>query len=175
MLLPAWPGHGKTTLCAGLSHRGWRLFSDEFGLIRPATNELIPIPRPMPLKNESISVIRDLLPEAELGPVIQNTRKGTIAHVKPPAASVHHSSDCATAKWIVFPRWVANAPLSIEEIPKSEGFMLLASNSFNYELLGEQAFHIVRRLVNDAHCFRLIYSDLNEAVAGLNRLADEPL
>jgi HprK-related kinase A len=174
MLLPAWPGHGKTTLCAGLAHRGWRLFSDEFGLIRPETNELVPIPRPMPLKNESIPVIRNFSPDAEFGPTILNTRKGTIAHVKPPAASVKNASQTATARWIVFPRWIEDAPLSIQKISKAEGHMLLASNSFNYELLGERAFRVVRQLVTHADCFRLVYSDLEEAITALNGFVNEP-
>lgn len=173
MLLPAWPGHGKTTLCAGMVHRGWRLLSDEFGLVRPGTGELIPIPRPMPLKNESIQVIRDFAHDAELGPTIPNTRKGTIAHVIPPAESIQNAGRGATARWIVFPRWIENEPLSIQEIPRAEGYMLLASNSFNYELLGERAFHTIRAIVGNARCFRLVYSSLDDAVAALNNLSDE--
>ncbi len=38
VLLPAAPGDGKSTLCAALACRGWRLLSDEFGLIRPGKN-----------------------------------------------------------------------------------------------------------------------------------------
>ncbi len=87
LLMPAAPGCGKTTLCAALAYRGWRLLSDEFGLLRPGTLSLLPIPRPMPLKNESIGVIRAFLPEAILGPEIPGTRKGTVAHVRPPASS----------------------------------------------------------------------------------------
>lgn len=172
LLLPAWPGHGKTTLCAALAHRGWRLFSDEFGLLRPGHAQLIPVPRPMPLKNESIEVLRAFAPDAELGPLIPGTRKGTVAHVKPPAASVQSAAITAPAKWIVFPRWVAGAALQLEEIPKAEGFMLLATNAFNYELLGEPAFLAARNLVDHARCFRLVYSDLEAAVAALTRLAD---
>ena len=35
LILPGVTGAGKSTLCAGLAHRGWRLLSDEFALIRP--------------------------------------------------------------------------------------------------------------------------------------------
>lgn len=172
ILLPAAPGHGKTTLCAALAHRGWRLLSDEFGLIRPDTDDMIPVPRPMALKNESIDVIRAFAPEAYIGPSIPNTRKGTVAHVKPPTNSVQQQSMMAAPRWIVFPRWVADAPLSFESIPKAEGFMMLATNAFNYELLGEAAFRTVRDLMNGCKCFRLVYSDLDEAIARLNELAD---
>lgn len=172
LLLPAWPGHGKTTLCAALAHRGWRLLSDEFGLVRPGTRFMVPVPRPMPLKNESIEVIRHFAPDAVLGPVVPNTRKGDIAHVRPPADSVVRSAEPAPAAWLVFPRWIAGAPLTLEEMSKSEGFMQLATNAFNYELLGETAFDTVRELVSGSRCFRLVYSDLEQAVAALTRLAD---
>lgn len=171
LLLPAWPGHGKTTLCAALAHRGWRLFSDEFGLVRPGTRELVPVPRPMPLKNESIEVIRRFAPDACFGPTIPGTRKGTIAHVRPPPASVVRAQETAPAAWIVFPRWEAGAALALEEIPRSEGFMQLATNAFNYEMLGEAGFDTARGLVEATRCYRLVYSDLDEAVAALDALA----
>jgi HprK-related kinase A len=172
MLLPAGPGHGKTTLCAALVHRGWRLFSDEFGLVRLHGSELTPVPRPMPLKNESIDVMRAFAPEAELGPVIPGTRKGTVAHVKPPAASVDLSDRTAPAAWIVFPRWIGGASLTLEEVGKVEGFMQLATHAFNYELLGAAGFETVRAIVDASRCFRLEYSDLDEAIGALDALAD---
>ena len=171
MLFPAWPGSGKTTLCAALVHRGWRLFSDEFGLVRPSTVEVLPIPRPMPLKNESIDVIRAFAPEAELGPAIPNTRKGTIAHVKVPAASIRASAHSAAVRWIVFPQWAAGASLLCEEMSKADAFLMLATNAFNYEMLGEAGFAAVHRLVTAAACHRLVYSDLAEAVRLLNEMA----
>jgi len=172
LLLPAWPGHGKSTLCAALTHRGWRLFSDEFGLLRPGATSLLPMPRPISLKNESIDVLRKFAPEAEFGPFIPKTRKGNVVHVKPPTASVQRATETAPARWIVFPRWVAGASLTLEETSKSESFVRLATNAFNYEILGESAFVAVRDLISGTRCFRLIYSDLEEAVAALNRLAD---
>jgi HprK-related kinase A len=172
MLFPAWPGAGKTTLCAALVHRGWRLFSDEFGLVRPSKMDVLPIPRPMPLKNESIAVIRAFAPEAELGPTIPNTRKGTIAHVKAPAASIREAARPAPVRWIVFPQWSAGADLVCQEMAKADAFLLLATNAFNYEMLGEVAFTAVRELISTATCYRLIYSDLAKAVGTLNELAE---
>jgi HprK-related kinase A len=171
LLLPAWPGAGKTTLCAALAHRGWRLFSDEFGLVRPQSCEVLPIPRPMPLKNESIAVIRAFAPEAELGPTIPNTRKGTIAHVKPPTASIRAAPTPGRVRWIVFPRWSATEEPAFEAVPKAEAFMMLATNAFNYEMLGETAFTAVRELVAGSKCFRLTYSQLEPALAQLTELA----
>lgn len=172
LLLPAWPGHGKTTLCAALAHRGWRLLSDEFGVVKPGTTDFLPVPRLMPLKNESIDVIRLFVPEAIIGPAIKGTRKGTVAHVRPPTDSILRARQPAPAGWLVFPRWVPGAGLMITPIRRAEAFMQLATNAFNYELLGEPAFDTVRRLVDTTDCYRLVYSDLQEAVRVLTEMAD---
>ncbi len=172
LLLPASPGDGKTTLCAALVHREWRLLSDEFGLLRPGSTNVVPVPRPMPLKNGSIEVLRTFAPEACLGPSIPGTIKGTVAHVRPPAASVARATEEAPAAWVVFPRWRAGAALSLEPIPASEAFMSIATNAFNYEMLGEAAFETVRQIVESTRCFRLTYSDLDEAIGALDALLD---
>jgi len=172
LMLPAAPGDGKSTLCVGLSNRGWRTLSDEFGLIRPDTRELIPVPRPVALKNASIDVIREFAPDAYIGPTTPNTRKGTVAHARPSTESIAMQGVSAPATMIVFPRWVAGADLFLEEMSKEEGFMFLATNAFNYELLGEAAFRTVRNLIQGARCYRMVYSDLEEATARLAVLSD---
>ena len=172
ILLPAAPGYGKTTLCAAMAHRGWRLLSDEFGLVRPDTCDLIAIPRPMALKNESIEIFRAFAPDAYIGPEVSGTRKGRVAHVKVPADCVRRQSISAPAAMIVFPRWVEKAETVIEKIGKAEGFMLLATNAFNYELLGESGFRTVGELVDGADCYTLVYSDLADATSLLIDLAD---
>jgi HprK-related kinase A len=166
------PGSGKSTLCAALVSRGWRLFSDEFGLVRSRDGQLIPLPRPMPLKNRSIEVIRDFAPDAELGPSFHGTRKGTVAHLGPPADSVAQSRVTAPPGWIVFPGYKAGAPLRLEPIPKPQAFIKLTNNSFNYQLLGLRGFEGMTRLVRDCGCYTLSYSNLDEAIDALNRLAE---
>jgi len=173
MLLPAWPGCGKSTLCAALVSRGWRLFSDEFGLVSLDNGQLIPLPRPTPLKNKSIEVIRDYSPDAEIGPAYHGTRKGTVAHLRTPDASVRQSHVPAPPGWLVFPRYKAGAALRMEPASRPQAFLKLANNSFNYQLLGLQGFLGVTRLVRNADCYILSYSDLDEAVDTLTRLADK--
>ncbi|MDJ0911625.1 MAG: HprK-related kinase A [Woeseiaceae bacterium] len=173
MLLPAAPGYGKSTLCAGLSLRGWRLLSDEFGLLRPRTTDLIPVPRPVALKDASIDVIRDFDADAVLGPSTPNTRKGTVAHLRPPGDSVALAGEPAAARWIVFPRWEPGEPSRLTPISGAEAFMLLATNAFNYELLGEAGFDTVADVVAASRCFRFVYSDLEDAVEQLTALARE--
>jgi hypothetical protein len=47
----------------------------------------------------------------------------------------------------------------------------LATNAFNYEVLGEAAFRAVQRLINEAACYSLVYSDLADVVECLDELA----
>ncbi len=170
LLLPAAPGAGKSTLCTALACQGWRLLSDEFGLVRPGSGAFEPIPRPIALKNESIDVIKSFSPSAYVGPTILNTRKGDVAHVKPPGDSVLRQFEKADAKGIVFPRWEKGAPLTVNEIPKAEAFMMLAMNAFNYELLGEAGFMTVSKLISECACYQLVYSDLREAIEFMDGL-----
>jgi HprK-related kinase A len=172
LLLPAWPGSGKTTLCTALIHRGYRLFSDEFGLMDPQSGNFFPLPRLMPLKNQSIGVIRDYLPDVVLGPEIPNTLKGTVAHVRPPKESIECEDKPAKPRWIVFPKWIPDTKLRLEFLPRSEAFLLLASNAFNYEVLGETAFDAVTRLVQGCECRKLVYSDFDSALTALNELTN---
>lgn len=171
MLFPAWPGHGKSTLCAALIHSGWRLLSDEFGLVRPEDGLLLPMPRLIPLKNESIDVIKQFRPEAVVGPSFFGTRKGTVAHVRPPEAHILRAEEPAQPRWLVFPRWVAGAPLNLAPLAKSEAFLMVATNSFNYEILDEAAFRLVTAMVQNCACYALVYSDLDEAVTALDAMA----
>lgn len=170
IILPASPGDGKSTLCAALAHSGWRLFSDEFGLVRPEDGLLLPLPRPISLKNQSIEVIRAFVPDAYFGPSYHGTHKGTVAHVRPPAESVARSAEPSRPGWIVFPRWSAGAPLTLEPIAKDQAFMKVATNAFNYEVLGELAFNAVARMVRTCDSYALTYSNLTDAIGALNAL-----
>jgi len=173
LLFPAWPGSGKTTLSTVLCHRGFRLFSDEFGLMDPQAGVFFPIPRLMPLKNESINVVKNYLPEAIFGQEIPNTQKGTVAHVRPPEESMRRAQESAKAKWIIFPKWIANSKMDLLSLPDSEAFMLLASNSFNYEILGETGFQAVTSLIKTCICYKLVYSEFDDVLAAIQTLTDD--
>ena len=45
IVLPALPGSGKSTLVAALIARGYRLLSDEFGVVRQSDGMLLPLPQ----------------------------------------------------------------------------------------------------------------------------------
>jgi HprK-related kinase A len=168
VILPALPGHGKTTLCAGLIHRGWRLLSDEFGMLRPEDGHLVPIPRLLPLKNASIEVIRRFAPQAHIGPSFPETHKGTVAHLRPPAESIDRDQQTVPPGLVVFPRWQAAAETQWTAVDPPAAFLQVATNAFNYETLGETGFRSVVRLIRSCPALQLVYSDLDEAIEELD-------
>lgn len=171
LILPAPPGSGKSTLCAGLIHRGWRLLSDELALIDPASGQLTPLPRPVSLKNESIEVIRRFAPAAVFNPAVHDTTKGTVAHARPPAASVRRADEPARPGWVVLPRFSSGAQTRLTPLPKARALMQLADNAFNYGLYGDRGFETLANLIENAGCYEFTYSRLEEAVEVFDELA----
>lgn len=172
LILPASPGAGKSTLCAYLMHRGWRLLSDEFTLIRDLSLAIHPFPRLVPLKNQSIDVIRELVPEAKLGPPIPGTHKGTVAHLQPTPAHLRAMHETAQPRLMVFPRWEADAPLSLTPAARADCFVEITQNAFNYVLRGAEGFRLATALTDAVTPFRLRYSQLPEAAAALDALME---
>ncbi|HKO87469.1 MAG TPA: HprK-related kinase A [Burkholderiales bacterium] len=169
-ILPALPGSGKSTLTAALSARGFRLLSDEFGVLDPMDGTLRALLRPIALKNESIEVIRRFHPDAVLGPRFPKTRKGDVAHMAPDRASVDRRDEPAVPHVVLFPAYEAGAATVLEELPPARCFAKLSTNSFNYEVLGPAGFRAVTRLVESTRGYSLRYSTLEEAVERVQRL-----
>jgi HprK-related kinase A len=171
LILPAPPGSGKSTLTAALVGRGgWRLLSDELTLLRLEDGLLIPNPRPVSLKNQSIDVIRRYLPDAVLSPPVTDTIKGTVALMRAPTDSVQRGEQTAMPAWVIFPKYEAGAATSLEPIAPAHTFMELAGNSFNYTLLAQRGFRAMERLIDQVQGYRFRYSELDEALDQMSRL-----
>ena len=171
MLLPAPPGSGKSTLCAGLVNRGWRLLSDELSLIDMGSSRAVPLARPVSLKNASIDVIKAFAPGATIGPSVHDTAKGSVAHMRAPLESVHRASEPALPAWIVLPRYVAGLPGRLTALSKARALMHMATNAFNYAAHGRRGFEFLARLVDEVACYEFEYSDLEDAVRIFDDLA----
>lgn len=163
-ILPAPPGFGKSTLCAALVHRGWRLLSDELALIRVSDGKVIPLPRPVSLKNQSIEIIQHYEPGATISRKVSDTIKGTVAHMKVPTNSIVRATETATPAWVIFPKFQADTPARLETLPRSRAFMRVADNAFNYSLLGIKGFETMAGLIDASLCYDFTYSDLDEAI-----------
>jgi hypothetical protein len=165
VILPAPPGSGKSTLCAALVQRGWRLLSDELALVSRRDGLLMPIARPVNLKNQSIDIIRAFEPTAVIGTPANDTSKGTVAHMRAPAESIARAQEPARPAWVIFPKYEAGSAARLSPIPKGNAFMELAESAFNYSNLGEEGFRVLADVIDRSDCYRFSYSNLDEAVA----------
>lgn len=170
-ILPAPPGSGKSTLCAALVHRGWRLLSDELALVSLADGMVVPLPRPISLKNASIDVIRRYVPGAVFSRPVHDTVKGTVALLKAPAASIASAALAARPAWVVFPKYEEGAAASLAPIAPARAFMQLAGNAFNYSLLGPAGFDALAGVIDRCDSYEFRYSVLDEAIAVFSALA----
>lgn len=172
IVMPAAPGSGKSTLTAALVYNGWRLFSDELGLISLLNELVYPCPRPINLKNNSIDVIKNYVEGSVFSTIAKDTHKGTVSLLKPPKDSVDRMSEPAKLRSFVFPKYVANSKATLRPIDKLAAFKIIIDQSFNYHILGVEAFELISTLLNKVQCYEFEYSDFDEANHVFSELVD---
>ena len=172
-LLPAPPGSGKSTLCTGLVMRGWRLLSDELALYDIDTGLIYGMSRPINLKNKSIEIIKEFAPDAVLTESMPDTTKGTVALLRPPLESVLRAHEPVRPSWIILPKYIADSSPKLVPHAKSLTFMLIAEQSFNYDILGARGFDAIGDLLDEVDCFQFSYSKLDDAEHVFSKLLTE--
>jgi HprK-related kinase A len=172
LLFPGMSGTGKSTLCAAMVASGrWRLLSDELAIVRPADGDLLPLARPISLKNESIDIIRARHPAQVFGPRLRRTAKGVITHMRPPASAVADMDRPARPGAVVFVEYRPGEKAAIEHFPKARAFFALAESAFNYRTRGHDGYLELARLIEGCDCVTLRYSAFDDAIALLEALA----
>jgi len=171
-ILPGAPGAGKSTLTAALVQRGgWRLLSDELALIRPGDRHVVPLARPINLKNNSIALMRAYAPDAVFSAETHDTAKGTVALMRAPAESIARSHESAPIGWIIFPRWEKDAEARLAPWSRAAGLMEIAHNSMNYSLHGAAGFKLLGDIFAASGCYRFTYGKLDDAMTVFAALA----
>ena len=170
VVMPAPPGSGKSTLCAGLVHRGWRLLSDELALISLTGTAITPLGRPISLKNQSIEVMRNFVPGAVFSKEVQNTSKGRVSLMKVPTQHIDRIHETAKPRWVVFPKYVAGSPPQMTPRSKANSMLELGRNSFNYMVLGLKGFEVLSKVIDASDCYDFQYSQLDDALVAFDAL-----
>jgi len=170
IILPGAPGAGKSTLCAAMMLRGWRLLSDEMALISPSGQRVRPIPRPVALKNDSIEIIRAFDKSAVLGPKSYDTSKGTVAHLRPTHDCITRADEDVNVRFVIMPKYQKDSHTKFMQLAKPEMLNQLIRNSFNYNVMRESGFDAACKLLDQSECFDLVYSDLGDVIKHLDEL-----
>jgi HprK-related kinase A len=162
LILTGESGSGKSTLSALLGANGWRFMGDEFVLIEPETGAMLPFPRPVSLKNASITALEAVLPDGRFGTRLIGTPKGDIRHLKPDLSAIAAMDTPATPRLILFPRFGFDA--AVRDVPPGEAFVRLTQASTNYTTLGERGFDALTRLVTTVRAKAIDYPDTATAL-----------
>ena len=170
LVLAADPGSGKSTLCAALVHSGWRLLSDELALVSLSDGLIDPIVRPISLKNASIDIVRALGPEVVISETCHDTAKGSVAHMRPPTASVEAMDQRVRAAMLVFPKFGAGSPLrSVAEGP-AHALVELTRHAFNVSVLADAGFEALCGFIDAVHSYRIEYGSFDQVIPEIERL-----
>ncbi len=172
LILPGPPGSGKSTLCAGLVFRGWRLLTDELALVRPADGKLAAIARPISLKNQSIDIMRRFAPDAVMGRPTEGSIKGTIALLQPPADSIEQIDELAQPRWIVFPKYTGGSRLAAHPPPQGRDLHRARRQRDELQHAGRHRLRDDGRLIDASDAYDFVYSDLDHAVSLFTGMAD---
>lgn len=170
IVMPGVPGAGKSTLCAALGLSGWRVLSDEHALVPTESTTVVPVCRPVSLKNQSIQVIRAFSSKAVFGPASEDTHKGTVAHMKADLHPDSHRLDPLPVTAMVFPRYSTADKQMLTRRSRSKSFVLAAYHSFNYSLFAAAGYHSMVNLIDAIECYDLVYHDLDWAIKSVEQL-----
>jgi HprK-related kinase A len=170
VIMPAPPGSGKSTLCAALACRGWRLLSDEMALISLDDQSLHPMPRPVSLKNASIDVMKRFNPSGRFSAPIHDTLKGTVVLMRSGDDSIAGFDALSKPAWIIFPEYRSGSDTALTPRSQAQTFLQIGRNAFNYSILGEIGFDVLGRVVDMCRCFDFRYSDLESAIETFDNL-----
>ena len=181
LILAADSGDGKSTLAAALAFSGWRLLSDELTLIDPEDTvslqdgeppiaRMVPVPRPICLKNESIDVLKAFRPDLTFSLTYPETTKGRITHIKPLKSAVDRMLDRPAPRWIIFPKYVPGSEPKWTPWEKAEALIKFGGHGRGYSMLGQKGFETVANIIHHCDCWRFEYSRLEDAVAEFAKL-----
>lgn len=172
IIMPATSGGGKSTLTALLMQRGYRLLSDEFGIMDLKSGSFHAFNRPVSLKNESIKLIRDLVGQDELGPVYRDTPKGDVAFLRPRPSDFESRTLPALGKVIVYPSFDPNAPKggALEDVKASDSMLRLISGSTNYKMTAEAGFKRLTKLVSRVPSYSIRYASAEDSLKLLEKI-----
>lgn len=162
LILTGESGAGKSTLAALLGERGWRLMGDEFALLDMETEQLMPFPRAVSLKNGAIRVMEAEVAPDRFGPRLEDTPKGAIRHMRPNDLAIGRMGEGAMPTLILFPRFGHAA--DVRGVGKAEVFMRLTQASTNYVSLGRRGFDALTRLVETNPALAIDYPDTDSAI-----------
>ncbi len=172
VVLPASPGSGKTTLCAGLLAHDWRFLSDEFALI-DADGMIHPYPKALCIKEGSFEVMDHLGLELISPRRYRKGKKGRVAYVNPRSVRADSIGQVCRLRHVVFPKYEAGAKPSLEPVTRGAAGFELAQLSFNLRKRGAEGMGVMMAALRHASCNRLVSGHIDATCDLLDRYVED--
>jgi len=170
ILLPGGSGSGKSTLVAGLVAAGFSLGSDEVAVLDPLSMELLPFARGICIKAGSRPALARWYPAVlEDAPHHRFGGEEVWYLCPPPEAWLPAPS---TVRSVVVTRYAPDEATRLEPLARSDVLPILMEQSFSVPKHGAFGIATLTRLLQQAECYRLTVSSLDEAAALLRGLTD---
>jgi hypothetical protein len=164
ILLPAPSGSGKTTLVAGLVRAGFDYLSEEAAAVDPVRRRVHPYPRAMTLRPGSLH----LFPELEPVPAqLAGWQRHARAEELRPGSSAQGAASVAL---VVFPRFRRRSLTDLRPLGRAEAVTELAGHTMNRRAYGGRALPVLAGVAGGADCYRMVWSDLDDAVRAIRSL-----
>jgi HprK-related kinase A len=170
LILPGEAGSGKTTLVATLLMHGWRFFSDELAVIDVEKGTVAPLPLPMSIKPGSVKVLERYYPGLAALPVHLRTDGKLVRYLSPSLNSFPAAVDgTAAVNALIFPKYMDESRNRLESIAKIEALQRLAATGSSNRAFTDWDLACMIGLVESRPCYELVYQDLDQAVALIER------
>lgn len=179
LLLPAAPGGGKTTLAAALARAGFAYHTDEVTLLEPAQLAARGVPVCLSVKAGGEAVLERDYPGLAALPLHRRGDHRLVRYLPPPVRPGDPDLDRHwPVRWIVFPRYRADAPTELRPLSRVEGLRRLLAECLAWRLALDEArvAGLVAWIAGIA-VHELEGGDLEAAVRALDgicRLPEEP-
>lgn len=155
LILPGTMGAGKTTLTAWLVAHGFDYLSDELTFVPDQTLTVQALARPLNLKHPARPALETYLDFDNLAPHILPGQDADL--IQPTLLRPANHFSQPRLGLIIFPRYQADAQLSLERLSKAQAGKALMQCLINARNLPDHGFGEITRLVRQTPAYRLTY------------------
>lgn len=171
IILPGPSRSGKTTLVLGLLMNGFRYLSDEFALIDPKTQQVIPFPRNLYLYKS-----RDAAPVLSLSENGKETAS-KLSYAESTFSFLFHvpveqRGEPCPVNYVIFPTYSPGEKPRLTKMSKGSALLGMIKASLNFFDHSKSATDILVDLLQNADCYSLTTGHLRSTVDLLLDLSD---
>jgi hypothetical protein len=163
-------GCGKSSLSLALMRRRYRYLSDEIACWDTALRRMIAYPKAITLKESGYT--RFLKERIRLPTRMWRTRsfEDRLWYINPEDMSPRLIGKSAKIRLLIFPTYHPTEQIRLHRVPGGRAIMLLHRQRFDGNGFGQKDFEALTDLVEGVSAFRLIYGDVFEAAALIEKL-----